>query len=310
MTYLEEVSGYFPPLAVPVASLGGELGLDEAKIKVFQRFYGLSSILREPGGLINDLLLGAAGKLEGLRGREHRVRYVIQARTMPVVAPYGVNPVHEVKRELGLHNAVAFAMFQHACASGLFAVDLAGHLLEADGDPAGLALVLTGEKTFTPAAKTVPGTAINGEGSAAVLVGPGEGHDHVLSYQTRTYGQFNAGLSLSQEVLSEFQRVYPDALAEILLAAVREAGLTLDDLNLVLPHNVNRVSWVRVAKRIGLPLDRIFLDNVPVTGHCFCADPFLNYTSARGLGRLKPGDHYLMAAVGLGATFSAMVFRH
>ena len=61
---------------------------------------------------------------------------------------------------------------------------------------------------------------------------------------------------------------------------------------------------------IGLPLERVFLDNVPVTGHCFCADPFINYRTALDLGRLRPGDHYLIAAVGLGATFSAMVFEH
>ena len=60
---------------------------------------------------------------------------------------------------------------------------------------------------------------------------------------------------------------------------------------------------------LGIPLARVFLDNVPVTGHCFAADPFINYVSARDAGRLRPGDLYLMASVGLGATFSAMVLR-
>ncbi|MEO3806054.1 3-oxoacyl-[acyl-carrier-protein] synthase III C-terminal domain-containing protein [Nonomuraea sp. B1E8] len=57
-------------------------------------------------------------------------------------------------------------------------------------------------------------------------------------------------------------------------------------------------------------LDRLYLDNLSKVGHCFGADAFINYCSARADGRLTPGDRYLMTAVGLGATFSAMVFEH
>jgi 3-oxoacyl-[acyl-carrier-protein] synthase-3 len=31
---------------------------------------------------------------------------------------------------------------------------------------------------------------------------------------------------------------------------------------------------------------------------------------AHAQGRIRPGDHYVMTAVGLCATFSAMVFEH
>jgi 3-oxoacyl-[acyl-carrier-protein] synthase III len=39
---------------------------------------------------------------------------------------------------------------------------------------------------------------------------------------------------------------------------------------------------------------------------------FANYQTARKRGLLRPGDHYLAAAVGAGggATFAAMVFEH
>jgi 3-oxoacyl-[acyl-carrier-protein] synthase-3 len=77
-----------------------------------------------------------------------------------------------------------------------------------------------------------------------------------------------------------------------------------------LPHNVNLVSWQRLGRQIGIPVDRILLDNVPVTGHAFCADAFINYQTAARRGLLRPGDRYVIAAAGLGATFSAMVFEH
>ncbi|MCM4081431.1 3-oxoacyl-[acyl-carrier-protein] synthase III C-terminal domain-containing protein [Paractinoplanes hotanensis] len=309
MTALEAVSAYHPPQRVPIASLAGELGLSDTQVRMFHRYYGLAEVLREPTGTITDLMLNAAAKLTDLRGREHQVKYVVQARTLQAIAPYPEDPLHDVVDALGLRHAQAFAVTQHACASGLLAVELCGRLLAEDGDPDAVALIFVGEKAFTPSARMIPGTALMGEGCAAVLIGSGD-RDRMLSYASATHGEFNAGLSLSAEMSMEFQQRYPDALTEVILAAVARAGITAADLALVLPHNVNRVSWVRVARKAGIPVDRLFLDNMPVTGHCFCADSFLNYVSAREKGRLKPGDHYLMAAVGLGSTFSAMVFEH
>lgn len=310
MTSIDGVSSHLPRESVPIGALQQELGLTDAQIRLFRRFYGLSHVLRDPDGTLADLMLAAVSKLDGLRGREQQVRYVIQARTLQAVAPYPVTPLQDVRRALGLDHAVTFAVTQHACASGLLAVDLAGKLLAADGDPNALALIFTGEKAFTPSAQMIPGTAIMGEGAAAILVRADGDRDRLLGYATRTHGRFNAGLTLSAELARQFQQIYPDALAEVLLAAVDRAGIELADLDLVLPHNVNRVSWVRLCKQIGLPVEKLFLDNIPVTGHCFCADSFINYQAASELGRLQPGDRYLMAAVGLGATFSAMVFEH
>ncbi len=309
MTALAAVAAYLPERAVPIASLREQLGLSVAEVKVFQRYYGLDLVRRDDGGTLLDLMLAAAGRLGELSGRERRIRYVLHARTHPVVAPYPVNPLAEACRRLGLQHAVAFAVTQHACASGLLAIDLAGRLLAATGDPDALALVLTGEKTFTRGAQVIPRQTVMSEGAAACLVRYGGTRDRVLAYATAMYGQYDR-LQPGSALATEFQERYPHLLAEVMLAAIADAGMVLDDLRLILPHNVNAVSWERISRIIGLPVERVLLDNVPVTGHCFCADGFINYRTAVGTGRLSPGDRYLMAAVGLGATFSAMVFEH
>jgi 3-oxoacyl-[acyl-carrier-protein] synthase-3 len=72
---------------------------------------------------------------------------------------------------------------------------------------------------------------------------------------------------------------------------------------------VNVVSWRRVCRRVGLPVDRVLLDNVPLAGHTPSADTFINHASAVALGRLAPGDRYLTAGAGFGSVFSAMVFE-
>jgi 3-oxoacyl-[acyl-carrier-protein] synthase-3 len=109
---------------------------------------------------------------------------------------------------------------------------------------------------------------------------------------------------------SRFEKEYPLSLAEAISAAVSHAGLSLEEIGLILPHNVNALSWQRLCRRIGFPADRVLLDNVQVTGHAFCADSFINYVTAADRGLLRPGDRYLIAAAGLGATFSAMVVEH
>jgi 3-oxoacyl-[acyl-carrier-protein] synthase-3 len=245
-----------------------------------------------------------------LRGQEHRVRYVLYARSMPVTVPYPMNPLHELCQDIGLGHAIAFTVTHHACATGLLAVDIAGRLLATDGEPGALALVLAGEKAFTRDADLVPETAIFGEGASACLVSSEGQRDRLLSYVTRIRGEFDGRMIDDPDLLSRFQHEYPDALAEVIVAAVERAGIRMTDLRAILPHNVNTLSWKRMSKQLGFPLDRIVLDNVPVTGHSFSADAFINYGTAMRRGLLDPGEPYLLAAAGLGATFSAMVLQH
>jgi len=226
------------------------------------------------------------------------------------VVPFPMNPLHDLCRSLGLGHAIAFTVTHHACASSLLAVDIAGRLLATDGEPGALALVLAGEKAFTRDAEFVPETTVFSEGSAACLVSADGPRDRMVSYVTRTRGDFDGLLSADPELLMRYQKEYPNALAEVIVGAAERAGMKLDDISLILPHNVNTVSWRRLCRQLGFPLERVVLDNVPLTGHSYAADGFINYRTAVDRGLLNRGDRYLVAAAGLGATFSAMVFEH
>ena len=308
MTALDAVSVHLPATRVPIEDLAGPLELSEMQVKLFRRFHGLRDVRRDPGGSVADLLGGAIAGLTELRGREHRVRYVVHGRAFPVVVPYPGNPLHDACRAAGLGHAVAFTVTQQSCASGLLALDVAGRLL-AGGSPDDLALVLTGEKAFTRDAQFLPETAVFSEGAAACLVSAAGPRNRVLAYACHQRGEFDVA---GGEPPTRFQREYRPSLAEVIRQVVAEAGLSLDDVRLVLPHNVNIVTWQRLARLLGIPLDRVLLDNVPSHGHVFCSDAFVNYRTAVDHGRLAPGDVFLLAAVGAGhgATFSAMLVQH
>jgi 3-oxoacyl-[acyl-carrier-protein] synthase III len=315
MTALEAVSVYLPPVRVPIETLGDSLGLTEMQVRLFRRFHGLREVGRDPDLSLYGLLMKAAAGLDALRGQEHRVRYVLYARAMPVVTPYPVNPLHEVCRALGLDHALAFTVTHQSCASGLLAIDMAGRLLAADaadgkdGQAGPLALILCGEKAFTREAQMFADTTFFGEGASACLVSAFGARDRLLAYASNVRGEFD---SATGENDARLQREYRPSLAEVMRQALDEAGLTLDDVRVVLPHNVNLVTWQRMCTLLKFPRDRVLLDNIPTSGHVFCADLFANYKTACERGLLQPGDRYLAAAVGAGggATFAAMVFEH
>ena len=315
MTALEAVSVYLPPERMPIESLAGPLGLTDMQVKLFRRFHGLREVGRDPGASLYDLLMKAAAGLGALRGQEHRVRYVLYARTMPVIGPYPVNPLHEVCHALGLDHALAFTVTHQSCASGLLAIDMAGRLLATDvagaqdGHAGPLALVLAGEKAFTREAQVFADTTIFGEGAAACLVSAFGARDRMLAYASSVRGDFDSDTGAND---ARLQREYRPSLAGVMRRALDEAGLTLDDIRVVLPHNVNLVTWQRMCLLLKFPRDRVVLDNIPLSGHVFCADVFANYKTACERGLLQPGDRYLAAAVGAGggATFAAMVFEH
>ena len=317
MTALEAVSVYLPPVRTPIESLAGPLGLTGMQVRLFRRFHGLRAVGRDPDTSLSGLLLKAAAGLDALRGQEHRVRYVLYARAMPVVAPYPVNPLHEVCSALGLGHALALTVTQQSCASGLLAIDMAGRLLAGDPDAADgpndqagpLALVLAGEKAFTHDAQVFADTTFFGEGASACLVSAFGVRDRLLAYASSVRGDFD---SATGENDARLQREYRPLLAEVMLRALAEADLTLDDIRIILPHNVNMVTWQRMCTLLKFPHERVLLDNIPDTGHVFCADLFVNYQTACERGLLQPGDRYLAAAVGAGggATFAAMVFEH
>ncbi|HZM75208.1 MAG TPA: 3-oxoacyl-[acyl-carrier-protein] synthase III C-terminal domain-containing protein [Candidatus Limnocylindrales bacterium] len=319
MTALEAVSVYLPPARIPIENLAEPLGLTEMQVRIFRRFHGLGTVSRDPEASLYDLLMKAARGLEALPGNQHRIRYVLYARTMPVVAPYPVNPLHEVCQALGLDHALAFTVTHQSCAGGLLAIDIAGRLLAADtaDGPGGgqdnsagpLALVLTGEKAFTREAKMFVDTTIFGEGASACLVSAFGTRDRMLSYVSNVRGEFDNATGKNDMRL---QHEYRPSLAEVMRQALDEAGTTLDDIRVVLPHNVNLVTWQRMCLLLEIPTERVLLDNIPTNGHVFCTDMFANYMTACERGLLRPGDRYLAAAVGAGggATFAAMVFEH
>ncbi|MEV5350158.1 3-oxoacyl-ACP synthase [Streptomyces achromogenes] len=309
-TTLERIESFLPERSVRIDDVAASLGLRRAEVGVFRKIYGLDRLRFDPDTGLFDLVLPAARRALAALPEGRRIEYVIYAHTVQAVAPPHVDTAATIREGLGLHDAEAFALTHQACVSSLGAIDLAGELLRAEAPEGAYALMVTGERAYSPKVQLIPNSAIMADAAAACLVTVGGPGDEVLSFVTRTLGEYAAGLEMTKEETQGFGQVYGTVLGEVINEAVDAAGLSFDDVDLVIPHNVNMVSWRQTIKEMGATPEKFFLDNVAHYSHTYASDVFVNYTTLRDQDRLADGRYYVLVSVGLGATFGAMVIRH
>ena len=107
-----------------------------------------------------------------------------------------------------------------------------------------------------------------------------------------------------------FQSRYVEIVAWNISHILKKNKLQPAQIKCLFPHNVNISSWRQIALASGFSFDQIFLDNVSKMGHCFGFDQFVNLKDGIKQKKIKPGDYYLLATVGLGATFSILLFQY
>jgi 3-oxoacyl-[acyl-carrier-protein] synthase-3 len=106
----------------------------------------------------------------------------------------------------------------------------------------------------------------------------------------------------------EVYRFAVRAMEEASREAIARAGLTIDDIELAIPHQANLRIMTAVAKGLGLPQERMF-SNVHLYGNTSSASIPVALCEAWEQGRLRPGDHILIVAVGGGLAWGASVIE-
>ena len=107
---------------------------------------------------------------------------------------------------------------------------------------------------------------------------------------------------------SETFRMAVRTLGSTATAAVQKAGWTLDEVDLVIPHQANIRIIEGLAKALDFPMDKVFV-NVQCYGNTSAASVPLALAEAVDAGRVKPGDKILLVAFGAGLTSAAIAFE-
>jgi 3-oxoacyl-[acyl-carrier-protein] synthase-3 len=107
-----------------------------------------------------------------------------------------------------------------------------------------------------------------------------------------------------QEVFKRAVKSMAQACEDVL----KDVGLSIDDVNLVVPHQANKRILDALAKRVGIDEDRVFI-NVHKYGNTSAGTIPVALAESLEEGRIKPGDYVLSASFGAGLTWGAALIR-
>ena len=97
-------------------------------------------------------------------------------------------------------------------------------------------------------------------------------------------------------------------MADAANKAITKAGFLCSDIDLLIPHQANIRILLAVAKKLGLPEEKIFL-NIEKYGNMSSASTAVALAEASKDGRIKKGDNVCLVAFGAGLTYGAVVIK-
>ncbi len=168
-----------------------------------------------------------------------------------------------------------------------------------------------------------------GDAAGAAVLGAGENGDRgILSTRLQTDGSYAETLYIraggtkkpaTQETVEnrehsiymngkEVFKVAVRSMEDISRRVLAEAGLGVEDVSLVVPHQANRRIIAALAARLDIPMDKVVV-NLDKYGNTSAASVPVALDEVRRAGRIADGDIVLLNAFGAGFAWGASVIR-
>src|SRR5215212_2616077 len=231
-----------------------------------------------------------------------------------------------VQKKIGATNAACLDL-SAACAGFLFGLEIAQQFITSHTHDT--VLVIGAEKLTSITNWTDRNTCVLfGDGAgAAVLRHRGSAHG-VISTHIGSDGQYsdilfmpgggsrcpitreNVDLNL-QTIHMTGKEVYKQAVTAMLNAAkkvLNQAGLSIEDIACVIPHQANLRIIEAIADRLGISRNKMFV-NLDRYGNTSAAAVAIALDEANRTGRIKRGDYVLMVVFGGGLTWASTVIE-
>jgi 3-oxoacyl-[acyl-carrier-protein] synthase-3 len=168
------------------------------------------------------------------------------------------------------------------------------------GDGAGAALLRAEEGD-----RGVLSVHLRSDGSKGpILIIPGGGSRHPVSHAVVDEGLAKIQMSAGNEVFKLAVR----AMEEVALAALKQAGLEVGDVDHIISHQANLRIISALGQRLGLPDHKVVV-NVQRVGNTSAATIPLAMDEAVRDGRIQPGHLVLLCAFGGGLTWGSALVR-
>jgi len=231
-----------------------------------------------------------------------------------------------VQKKISATNAACLDI-SAACAGFLFGVEIAQQFITSHTYDT--VLVIGADKLTAITNWSDRNTCILfGDGAGAAILRHRGGSHGVISTHIGSDGQYtdilfmpgggsrcpitreNVDLNL-QTIHMTGKEVYKHAITAMLSAAqkaLEQAGLRIEDIACVIPHQANMRIIEGIADRLGIPLEKFYV-NLDRYGNTSAAAVAIALDEANRSGRIKPGDYVLMVVFGGGLTWAGTVIE-
>ncbi len=169
---------------------------------------------------------------------------------------------------------------------------------------------------------------IFGDGAGAAVVGAVPEGKGILATKIRSDGRYEeqlfapgggTKLGTTHETIdnrdhffkmrgNELFKVAVRSMTEISLEMLEKAGYTVEDVDLVVPHQANQRITDAVASRLGVPDEKVY-SNIAQHGNTSSASIPIALDECLQSGKIKSGDLVLLTAFGGGVTWGGTVIR-
>ena len=226
---------------------------------------------------------------------------------------------HLVCDRLGLHDTCDAFDINNSCAGFLTGLDLASRSVATGLGPVA---IVSGEifSRYLPVEKPRP-YLVMGDAAAAAIVGPTTQKEGLLASFMASSSELRRDVTMQHPGLSspptflQFDATYEkltsvavDALAKSSNAALAAAGLDFHDVEWFLPHQPNGRMLEKILAIMNVPLERT-VTVVEEIGSVGSASIPVSLDRLMRSGKVRPGDRILMAAVGAGTGYGAILFQ-
>lgn len=235
-----------------------------------------------------------------------------------------------IEEMLGLKTAGALDI-RNQCSGFVYGLAAADGFIQSG--TAGTVLLIGGEIQSTALDVTTRGREMSvlfGDGAGAVVVQATQEDRGVLASVLHSQGRFAKDLWLEVPTavvrervngeLLEQGRHYPTMdgqlvfkhairrFCEAISAVLKKGGHTIDEVDLLVPHQANQRITEAVGARMGLPTEKVF-SNIERYGNTTAATIPIALSEAVAAGRIQPGNLVVTVAFGSGFTWGANLIR-
>ena len=231
-----------------------------------------------------------------------------------------------IQAQIGATNAAGMDVFA-ACSGFLYGLTLVESMIKTG--QINHALVIGAEILTKYVDYTDRGTCvIFGDGAGAAVVGAVAEGKGILATKIRSDGRYEeqlyapgggTKLGTTHETIdnrdhffkmkgNELFKIAVRSMTEISKEMLDKAGYTIDDVDLVIPHQANQRITDAVASRLGVPEEKIY-SNIAEHGNTSSASIPIALDECIEAGKIKEGDLVLLTSFGGGVTWGGTLIR-